>query len=452
MDKPQRSFWQIWNMSFGFLGIQFGWGLQMANMSAIYEYLGARADQIPILWLAAPLTGLIVQPIIGHASDRTWGRLGRRRPYFLTGAVLSSLALILMPKSSTLWMAAGLLWVLDASINISMEPFRAFVADLLPESQRTRGFAMQSLFIGLGAVVASALPWILGNLFHVTRTAGGKGTIPVTVRLSFYMGAAAFFGAVLWTIFTTREYPPEDMEAFRRVKAEKAGLLVNAREIFHSIGGMPQTMRQLAPVQLFTWLGLFCMWLYFPVAVAHNVFGAPDQNSPVYTAGVEWAGVCFGVYSAVCFAFSFALPLIARKLGRKNTHSLCLLCGALGLISVAVIHNQWLLLVTMVGVGIAWASTLSMPYAVLAGSLPAQKTGVYMGIFNFFIVIPEILASVFFGWIMGHLLHNNRMAAVVAGGFFMAIAAALMQRVVDPGSELVSQNILPGELHAAPAK
>jgi len=452
MEKPQRSFWQIWNMSFGFLGIQFGWGLQMANMSAIYEYLGARADQIPILWLAAPLTGLIVQPIIGHASDRTWGRLGRRRPYFLTGAILSSLALILMPKSSTLWMAAGLLWVLDASINISMEPFRAFVADLLPENQRTRGFAMQSLFIGQGAVVASALPWILGNVFHVARTGGGTGAIPVTVRLSFYIGAAAFFGAVLWTILTTWEYPPEDMEAFRRAKAEKAGLLANAREIVHSIGGMPLTMRQLAPVQLFTWLGLFCVWLYFPVAVAHNVFGAADQNSPVYTAGVEWAGVCFGVYSAVCFVFSFALPSIARRLGRKNTHSLSLLCGALGLISVAAIHNQWLLFLTMVGVGIAWASTLSMPYAVLAGSLPAEKTGVYMGIFNFFIVIPEILASLFFGWIMGHFLHNNRMAAVVAGGFFMAIAAGLMQRVADPGSERVSQNIQAGKLHAAPAE
>src|SRR6266849_8279528 len=253
MDKPPRTFWQIWNMSFGFLGIQFGWGLQMANMSAIYEYLGARADQIPILWLAAPLTGLIVQPIIGHASDRTWGRLGRRRPYFLTGAILSSCALIFMPNSSSLWMAAGLLWILDASINISMEPFRAFVADLLPESQRTRGFAMQSLFIGLGAVVASAMPWILTNLFHVTTAAGETRAIPTTVRLSFYMGAVAFLGAVLWTIFTTKEYPPEDMEAFRRMKAEKTGLLANAREILDAIGQMPQTMRQLAPVQLLTW-------------------------------------------------------------------------------------------------------------------------------------------------------------------------------------------------------
>ena len=253
MDKPPRTFWQIWNMSFGFLGIQFGWGLQMANMSAIYEYLGARADQIPILWLAAPLTGLLVQPIIGHASDRTWGQLGRRRPYFLAGAILSSAALILMPRSSALWMAAGLLWVLDACINISMEPFRAFVADLLPEFQRTRGFAMQSLFIGLGAVVASALPYLLTNVFHVGSR--GSGSIPFTVRLSFYIGAAAFLGAVLWTIFTTPEYPPDNLAEFKKQKAERSGLISSAREILTSIGEMPRTMRQLAWVQICTWLG-----------------------------------------------------------------------------------------------------------------------------------------------------------------------------------------------------
>jgi maltose/moltooligosaccharide transporter len=449
MEKPPRTFWQIWNMSFGFLGIQFGWGLQMANMSAIYEYLGARADQIPILWLAAPLTGLIVQPIIGHASDRTWGALGRRRPYFLAGAILSSLALILMPTSSSLWMAAGLLWVLDASINISMEPFRAFVADLLPEQQRTGGFAMQSLFIGLGAVVASLLPLLLTKVFHMTSA--GE-TIPSTVRLSFRLGAAAFFGAVLWTIVTTKEYPPEDLEAFRRMKAEKTGLADNAREIIAAIAAMPRTMRQLAPVQIMTWLGLFCMWLYFPVAVAHNVFGAADTKSQLYTDGVAWGGACFAVYSAVCFAFSFALPVLARKLGRKNTHSLCLICGAVGLLSVVLIHDKYILLLTMVGVGMAWASTLSMPYAVLAGSLPAAKTGVYMGIFNFFIVIPEIVASLLFGWVMNHMLNNNRIAAVVAGGVFMLIAAVLMQRVVDRGEEAVLVREDSRGLQAAPAK
>jgi len=450
MAEHRLSFWQIWNMSFGFLGIQFGWGLQMANMSAIYEYLGARADQIPILWLAAPLTGLVVQPIIGHMSDRTWNRLGRRRPYFLAGALLASGALILMPQSSALWMAAGLLWILDASINISMEPFRAFVADLLPEEQRTRGFAMQSLFIGLGAVIASALPWMMTNVFHVQSESNGR-SIPLAVRLSFYAGAIAFLGAVMWTIASTKEYPPDDLEAFAEMKRAKSGLSASAAEILRSIGHMPLTMKRLAWVQLFTWLGLFCMWLYFPVAVAHNVFGAPDQNSPVYTQGVEWAGICFGLYSAVCFAFSFALPALARALGRKTTHSLCLLCGAAGLLSVGVIHNQYLLLLSMTGVGVAWASILAMPYAILAGSLPAGKTGVYMGIFNFFITIPEITASLFFGWVMLHPLHNNRLAAVVAGGCFMILAALLVKRVVEVAPEQAPAPKLGGEPAPEPA-
>lgn len=432
MQKPRRSFWQIWNMSFGFLGIQFGWGLQMANMSAIYEYLGARADQIPILWLAAPLTGLLIQPIIGQASDRTWGRLGRRRPYFLAGAILSTLMLVWMPNASSLWMAAGMLWILDASINVSMEPFRAFVTDILPEGQRTRGFAMQSLFIGLGAVIASSLPWLLSNVFHMAQAAGDVRAIPTTVRITFYVGAAAFLGAVLWTVITTPEYPPDRLDALELVESKHTGIAANAREILDALRKMPETMRRLAPVQLFTWLGLFCMWLYFPVAVAHNVFGAEDAASPLYKSGVEWGGICFAFYSLVCFAFSFALPFVARKLGRKHTHSVCLLCGATGLLAVAFLHNRYLLLLTMAGIGIAWASTLSMPYAVLASSLPPRRTGVYMGIFNFFVVIPEILTSLFFGWIMIHFLHNNRMYAITAGGVFLLVAAALMQRVEDP--------------------
>ena len=410
-------------MNFGFFGIQFGWGLQMANMSAIYEYLGARPDQIPILWLAAPLTGLIVQPIIGHLSDHTWGRLGRRRPYFLTGAILSTIALILMPNSRSLWMAAGLLWILDASINISMEPFRAFVADLLPDAQRTRGFATQSLFIGLGAVIASALPWILARTIS---TSAGAHTIPPTVKLSFDLGSAVFLGAVLWTVMTTREYPPEEPAP------QGGGVVQGAREILSSIAAMPRTMRQLAWVQISTWLGLFCMWLYFPVAVAHHVLGASDPHSPLYDEGVQWGGVCFAMYSAVCFMFSFALEPLAQRLGRKRTHGLCLLAGALGLLSVAVIHDKYLLLLSMTGVGIAWASTLSMPYALLAGCLPPKKVGVYMGIFNFFIVTPEIVASLVFGWIMIHVLGNNRLAAVVSGGVFMALAALLAQRVDEP--------------------
>jgi maltose/moltooligosaccharide transporter len=434
VEKPHLSFWQIWNMSFGFLGIQFGWGLQMANMSAIYEYLGAHADKIPILWLAAPLTGLFVQPVVGHLSDHTWNRLGRRRPYFLAGALLSSCALILMPQSSSLWMAAGLLWVLDASINISMEPFRAFVADMLPVDQRTRGFAMQSLFIGIGAVIASAMPWILSHTIGEGSNPSNSA-IPYTVRVSFYMGSVAFLGCVLWTIFTTKEYPPENLAEFQRAKAEGKSLLQalkdGAAEILASISGMPATMRQLAVVQLATWLGLFCMWLYFPVAVARNVFGAADTQSPIYKQGVEWAGLCFAMYSAVCFVFSPFLPVLAARIGRKGTHTVCLLCGATGLLSVAFIHNYWLLLPSMAGVGIAWASTLSMPYSILAGCLPPNKTGVYMGIFNFFIVIPEIVASLGFGWVMSHVFANDRLKAVIAGGICLIIATLLVQRVQD---------------------
>ncbi|HWC99172.1 MAG TPA: MFS transporter [Candidatus Sulfopaludibacter sp.] len=420
MKKPPLRFDQLWNMNLGFFGIQFGWGLQMANMSAIYEYLGASPDQIPMLWLAAPLTGMLVQPIIGHLSDHTWGRLGRRRPYFLVGAILSSAALLAMPNASALWMAAGLLWMLDASINISMEPFRAFVADLLPEEQRTEGFAMQSLFIGLGAVIASALPWLLTHAGVSGASVAGHA-IPPSVKLSFTLGAVVFLAAVLWTVFTTKEYPPDPGQKLER----RAAL----PEILSAIREMPRVMRQLAWVQVCTWLGLFCMWLYFPVAVARQVFGATDPQSPLYSEGVAWGGLCFGMYSAVCFVFSAALQPMARALSRRRTHGICLVAGALGLLSVAVIHNKYLLLISMVGVGIAWASTLSMPYAMLAGSLPERRIGLYMGIFNFFIVTPEIVASIGFGWVMSHLLNNNRLSAVVCGAFFLLAAALLSQRV-----------------------
>jgi maltose/moltooligosaccharide transporter len=445
VQRSHLSFWKIWNMSFGFLGIQFGWALQMANVSAIYEYLGADAHQIPILWLAAPLTGLVVQPIIGHLSDHTWNRLGRRRPYFLAGALLASFALIAMPNSSGLWMAAGLLWVMDASINISMEPFRAFVADLLPPEQRTRGFAMQAFFIGLGAVIASMLPWLLNNVLPVSGGGATAGTtIPLAVTLAFYAGAFAFLAAVLWTIFTTTEYPPDDMETFTRMKAEKAGIAAAASEIFRDMMAMPQTMRRLAWVQIFTWLGLFCMWLYFGVAVARNIFGG-TPGTQAYEQGIAWGGNCFAMYSAVCFAFSFALPVVAERLGRRLTHGLCLLTGAVGLVSVAFVGNKYLLLVSMVGVGVAWASVLSMPYSILAGALPPGKTGIYMGIFNFFIVIPEILAALVFGTVMENFLTNesalvqllggdNRLTALVIGGISLAVAAALCTLVTDPAA------------------
>jgi maltose/moltooligosaccharide transporter len=435
-SQGHLNFLQLWNMSFGFLGIQFGWGLQMANMSAIFEYLGANAHQIPILWLAAPLTGLIVQPIIGNMSDLTWGPLGRRRPYFLTGAILSSIALILMPHSSALWMAAGLLWILDTSANISMEPFRAFVGDLLPDDQRTQGFAMQSLLIGLGSVSAAAFPWILSNVFGVpTITTNEEQTIPLTIEISFYVGGALFLGTVLWTVLSTKEHPPEDMKAFKKEQAKRGGVLNSFREVWIALKDMPVTMRQLAWVQCFTWLGLYCFFLYFPTAVARNVFGAENQGSPLYVQGVEWAGICIAVYNAVCMFFSFILPRLARATNRRLTHCICLLCGGSGLISLAFIEDKYMLFVAMVGVGIAWASILAMPYAMLVGSLPADRGGIYMGIFNFFIVLPEIGVSLGFGWVMENLLGDNRLTAVVIGGCFMVIAAALTQRIQAAGAE-----------------
>ncbi|MDQ6626478.1 MAG: MFS transporter, partial [Verrucomicrobiota bacterium] len=352
MNKPRLSFWQIWNMSFGFFGIQFGWGLQMGNMSAIYEYLGANESQLPLLWLAAPLTGLIVQPIIGHMSDRTWGALGRRRPYFLGGAILSSLALFVMPHSGTLWMAAGLLWILDASVNISMEPFRAFVADMLPDEQRTVGYAMQSVFIGAGAVIASKLPgWLQSN--GVSIATNKAHPIPTTVIIAFTVGAAVFLVAVLWTVFTTKEYPPDDLDALKRKQAEGFGqILVAFRE-------MPTRMKQLAAVQFFTWMALFCMWIFFTVAVARNIMGATDPGSPLYERGLNLARDCFAQYNFVAFLAAMGFLWLGRVMPAKWIHFFSLLLGGLGLASVGFIREPWMLLVAFTGVGVAWASILS---------------------------------------------------------------------------------------------
>lgn len=553
-EKPHLSFWQIWNMSFGFLGIQFGWGLQMANMSSIYQFLGADEKDIPILWLAAPLTGLIVQPIIGYYSDRTWTGLGRRRPYFLVGAILASLALIAMPNSPTLWVAAGLLWILDASVNVSMEPFRAFVGDMLPKNQRKSGFAMQSLLIGFGAVLSSALPFILTNGFGVSREATVESPIPPAVKLAFYIGAGVFVAAVLVTILTTREYPPEDMEEFQRMKRDNAGVGHAFREIIKGIGMMPAAMKQLSVVQFFTWLALFCMWIYFVPAVGKGVFGGmplglhdaaakelieretrwlapatalarayetrknelaaeavaarpgrpwygaamqmfglspadPDPGeridavmlgglirgavtsdtaptpqeaeSPMvqrfalalatrqvtaadapgipeaaaemqaaltsarlYQEGTAWGGVCFSAYNLIAFGFSFVLLAMSRFLPAKAIHLVCLSIGALGLISAYFVKQPAMLLVSMAGVGVAWASILSMPYAMLANVIPGHKMGFYMGVFNFFIVLPQILAAVVLGKLVDSLLGGDAMKAVLMGGVSMAIASA----------------------------
>ena len=430
--KPRLNFGQMFNMSFGFLGIQFGWGLQLANMSAIYERLGARPDEVPLLWLAAPMTGLLVQPIVGALSDRTWGRLGRRRPYFLVGAILASVALFIMPTSPALWVAASLLWILDASINISMEPFRAFVADKLDATQRTAGFVMQSFFIGMGATLANSLPFLFSWMGVTGNTASG---IPLTVKYSFQVGAAVFLLAVLWTVVTTSELPPPDPEAFERARRERRGMGPLLGEIGTAIRDMPATMRQLAVVQVFTWLGLFCMWLFFVPAVARHVFGATDPQSDLYTQGIEWGGLTFAFYSITCFLVAFALPGVARATSRKTTHALALLCGAAGLLSVYVIQDRYVLLLTMVGVGIAWASILSMPYAILSNALPAARMGVYMGVFNFFIVIPEILAALTFGplirTVFGDANPDAPLYMVMAGGVSLAIAAACVLLVRD---------------------
>lgn len=416
----------IWNMSFGFFGIQFGWGLQMANMSAIYEFLGASEGDIPILWLAAPLTGLLVQPVVGYYSDRTWGRLGRRRPYFLAGAILASLALVAMPNSSALWMAAGLLWILDASVNISMEPFRAFVADLLPPAQRQVGFAMQSLLIGLGAVLSSALPWLLTH-FGLVETGSPDGGIPRSVHLSFYVGAVVYITAVLYTIVTTPEFPPEAPQPGTAPAGH--GALSFFGEIRQGIVQMPHVMRRLAVVQFFTWLGLFCMWIYFTPAIAREVFGGAPGTAE-YQRGVEWGGVCFATYNGVAFAVAFLLVALAGKgTPAKSLHRAGLLCAGVGLASVAFVKSPQVLIVSMALVGIGWATILSMPYALLANSIPANQMGFYMGVFNFFIVLPQILAATLLGPVVEHLLGGRAMLAVLAGGGCLLVAAVALSWV-----------------------
>jgi maltose/moltooligosaccharide transporter len=424
-EKPKLSLSQIINMSVGFFGIQFGWDLQRANMGPIYEHLHANADDIPLLFLAAPLTGLLVQPIIGYMSDRTWlPKFGRRRPYFLIGAIFSTIALVFMPHSSVLWMAAGLLWIMDVFGNVAMEPFRAFVADKLNEKQRTQGFVMQSLMIGLGGSIASALPYMMTNWFSMSSTAA-SGVIPDNVKWSFYIGAFFFIAAVLYTVLTSKEYPPSDSEIKEKMKEQKGGFVAAIREIFYAVLHMPKKMKILSLVQFFTWPGLFLMWFYYNTAVARNIFHATSETDPLYGQGTNFGGLTLSFYNVVTFLFAFILPSIANKLGRKLTHSVCLLCGAIGLISVAFVENKYMLYGCMTGVGIAWASILSMPYAMLSGVLPENKIGVYMGIFNFFIVLPEIIASLGFGWVMKNVLHNDRLAAVQIGGVLMIIAALL---------------------------
>ncbi|MCH1931294.1 MFS transporter [Shewanella sp. A25] len=503
-QQPELSFWQIFNMCFGFLGIQFGFALQNANVSRIFQTLGASIDDIPILWIAAPLTGLIVQPIIGYLSDNTWGRLGRRRPYFLIGAVFTTLALFIMPHSPTLWIAAGMLWIMDASINIAMEPFRAFVGDNLPKRQRTQGYAMQSFFIGIGAVVASALPYILSNYFGVANTAA-EGEIADSVKYAFYFGGAVLFLAVAWTVFSTKEYSPEELASFHfdesnpvetatgRSRSQQQyqlggyiwmglgalftlaiwtqdldkqlyilslGILAfgplqlycamrlrpnvsldhlqtpKSRGLVFSVVDdmfhMPKAMKQLAVVQFFSWFALFAMWIYSTAAVTSYHYGSTDVLSKAYNEGADWVGVLFASYSGFSAIAALFIPQLAKRIGIRLTHTFNMSCGGVGLISFYFIQEPSLLWLPMIGVGIAWASILSVPYAMLSGALPTKKMGVYMGIFNFFIVIPQLLAASVLGLILNTLFEGKPIYALVMGGVLM-ICAGIAVLFVEQG-------------------
>jgi len=432
------SFWDIWNMSFGFLGIQFGFALQNGNASRILLTFGADLEKLSWFWIVAPLTGLIVQPIIGHYSDKTWTRLGRRKPYFLSGAVLASIALLLMPNAAmftafapALLIGAGMMMIMDASFNVAMEPFRALVADLLPADQRTLGFSVQTVIIGIGAVIGSWLPYMLAEWLGISKTAP-EGHVPNNVIFSFYIGAAVLIGCVLRTIFTTKEYPPEVYanEEDDHNRESKENLLV---AILRDFKEMPKTMKQLGLVQFFSWFALFAMWVFMTPAVAVHVYGADihDSTSETFNNAANWVGFIFGIYNGVAAIYAFALPAIAKRIGRKKTHALSLVVGGISLISIYFISNPHLLLLPMLGIGMAWGSILAMPYAILAGSLPAKKMGVYMGIFNFFITLPQILNAIIGGPMVKRIFNDQAIYAIVMAGVLLFVSAAAVLFVED---------------------
>ena len=444
MEKRRLSFWEIWNLSFGFLGIQMGFALQNANASRVLQIFGADVHELSWFWIVAPLTGLIVQPIIGYYSDRTWTRLGRRRPFFLTGALLASVGLILMPNADmftaflpALWVGAGMLMIMDASFNIAMEPFRALVADVLPADQRTLGFSVQTVLIGIGAVIGSWLPYVLTNWVGISNTAA-PGTVPLSLMLSFIIGAGVLIISILITVFTTKEYSPEEMALLEGNKAEEETEESSLLNIFTDFRNMPLTMKQLSWVQFFSWFGLFGMWVFSTPAIAHHVYGLDlsDTHSSAYQNAGDWVGILFGVYNAISAVYAFFLPAIAKKLGRKRTHAISLIIGGLGLISIYFVPDQNWLILSMIAIGIAWASILAMPYAILAGSIPAKKMGVYMGIFNFFIVIPQIINALIGGPIVKYLYGGNPVFALVTSGVSLLIAAALVAKVRDVDDEV----------------
>ena len=438
MKKPQLSFWQIWNMSVGFLGIQMGFALQNSNASRILQSFGADVHELSWFWIVAPLTGLLVQPVIGFYSDKTWTWLGRRRPYFLVGSILAAIGLLLMPNAGAfagimpaLWIGAGMLMMMDASFNVAMEPFRALVADKLPSDQRTLGYSLQTVLIGIGAVIGSWLPYILGEWVGIEMTTT-DGAIPQNVIYSFFIGATVLIGTIIWTIIKTPEYSPEELKQFEdyeEEESESSGI----SQIFSDIYNMPKTMKQLGLVQFFSWFALFSMWVFSTPAIAQHTYGlaTDDTHSATYQDAGNWVGVIFGVYNLISAIYAFFLPTIALKIGRKKTHAFSLICGGIGLISMYFFKSTELLLISMVGVGIAWASILAMPYAILAGSIPTKKMGIYMGIFNLFITVPQITSSITNGFIVNSIFNNFAIYAILLAGVFMLIAAFCVKFVDD---------------------
>ena len=440
MEKRKLSFTQIWNMSFGFLGIQMGFALQNANASRILQIFGADVHELSWFWIIAPLMGLIVQPVIGHYSDKTWGRFGRRKPYFLIGAIAASVGLVLMPQADifiaflpALWVGAGFLMIMDASFNIAMEPFRALVGDNLRTDQRTLGFSVQTALIGFGAVVGSWLPYALANWFGFSNETS-SGVVPQNLIWSFIIGAAVLIISILVTVTTTKEYSPEELASFdaatdEPVEVENSSLF----DIVDDFKKMPETMRQLSWVQFFSWFGLFGMWVFSTPAIAQHIYGLSytDSSSASYQDAGDWVGILFGIYNLVSAFYAFALPYIAKQIGRKKTHSISLIIGGLGLLSIYIMPDKNWLIVSMIGVGIAWASILAMPYAILAGSISAKKMGVYMGIFNFFIVIPQIINALIGGPLVKYAYNNQAIFALIISGVSFLIAAALVYKVKD---------------------
>jgi maltose/moltooligosaccharide transporter len=428
MQKPRLSFWQMFNLNFGFLGIQFGWALQMANMSGIYKFLGADASHMGYLWIAAPLSGMIIQPILGRISDRTWTFLGRRRPFILAGAILSSVVLLLMPNSPSLWVAAILLWLLDGSLNIAMQPYRALVADVAPEKQQTVCYCVQTALVGIGSTLASTLPWIFLHLFGLSDAQTATSGIPLTLKLSFYVGAAVFLLANLWTTISSKEYPPEEGELEKRGSTDKT---TKGSSIIKDIIAMPRVMREVSVVQFFSWTGMFCVYLYFGLGVAQNIFGLPAgvdvTNNPQYRSmleqGIAFGGLCFGVYTFASVFYAFLIPYIAKLITRKLTHALLLAIGAVGLIAANHITNQNYLLLCMIFFGATWASIITLPFAMLAGTLPKDRMGFYMGLLNLTICIPEIIAALGLGVIVALFFHERAMPVIQLGGISFALAA-----------------------------